>query len=130
VRPCGSLRLVSSSTDETPPGGAAAGSPRSILRRIVASYDSVPVRIYSRIRFSILRQVFLEEIGQYLPREGRVLDIGCGFGLFSLYFASLAPGCQLTGVDRDARRSEGSWSSRTSRIAPAGRWRLPCCSTG
>ena len=104
TRPCGSLRRVSSSTDETPPGGADAGSPRFLLRRIVASYDSVPVRIYSRIRFSILRQVFLEEIGQYLPREGRVLDIGCGFGLFSLYFASLAPGCRLTGVDRDARR--------------------------
>lgn len=75
-----------------------------MLRRIVASYDAYPVRLYSRIRFTILRQVFLEEIGQYLPRRGRVLDMGCGFGLFSLYFAALAPERRITGLDRDARR--------------------------
>jgi 2-polyprenyl-3-methyl-5-hydroxy-6-metoxy-1,4-benzoquinol methylase len=48
--------------------------------------------------------VFLEELGQYLPRAGRVLDLGCGFGLFSLFFASQEPARRITGVDRDARR--------------------------
>ena len=79
---------------------------REILRAIVSSYDDPAIRLYSRIRFTILRQVFLEEIGQYLPERGRVLDIGCGFGLFSLYFAALAPEREVLGVDRDARRIE------------------------
>lgn len=81
------------------------------IRAIVASYDDLVTRLYSRVRFTILRQIFLEEIGQYLPRRGRVLDLGCGFGLFSLYFASLAPERQVTGVDLDARRIERARSS-------------------
>src|SRR5262249_29147735 len=31
-------------------------------------------------------------------------DIGCGFGLFSLYYASVEPGRVLRGVDVNARR--------------------------
>lgn len=80
--------------------------PGATIRRIIASYDDVAIRMYSRVRFVILRQTFLEEIGQYLPRNGRVLDLGCGFGLFSLYFASLEPGRRITGIDRDVRRIE------------------------
>jgi 2-polyprenyl-3-methyl-5-hydroxy-6-metoxy-1,4-benzoquinol methylase len=79
-------------------------SARDPIRRIVASYDARIVRWYSRVRFTILRQSFLEEIGQYLPRSGRILDVGCGFGLFSLYFAAQSPGRRIVGIDRDPRR--------------------------
>jgi 2-polyprenyl-3-methyl-5-hydroxy-6-metoxy-1,4-benzoquinol methylase len=89
----------------SPPADAAPlGTPAQAIRAIVASYDDLVIRAYSRVRFTILRQIFLEELGQYLPRSGRVLDLGCGFGLFSLFFASQAPGRRITGVDRDARR--------------------------
>lgn len=74
------------------------------IRRIIRSYDSRVVRTYALCRFAILRQHFLEEIGQYLPARGRILDLGCGFGLFSLYFASREPGRSLLGVDIDERR--------------------------
>jgi SAM-dependent methyltransferase len=74
------------------------------IRRIVGAYDDPVVRAYCWARFGILRQRFLDEIGQYLPATGPVLDIGCGFGLFSLYYAALAPGRLLRGVDRNARR--------------------------
>src|SRR5207249_4600405 len=47
---------------------------------------------------------FLEEIGQYLPPSGPVLDIGCGFGLFSLYYAATGPGRVVRGLDLSARR--------------------------
>ena len=79
-------------------------SPTRAIRDIVASYDDLVIRLYSRVRFTILRQIFLEEIGQYLPARGRVLDLGCGFGLFSLFFASQEPERRVTGVDLDARR--------------------------
>jgi len=74
------------------------------IRAIVSSYQSPIIRAYSRLRFTVLRQIFLEEIGQYLPKTGRILDVACGFGLFSLYFASLEPGRRLVGIDVDARR--------------------------
>src|SRR5256886_17521034 len=40
----------------------------------------------------------------YLPPSGEVLDLGCGFGLFSLYYASIAPGRFVRGLDLNGRR--------------------------
>ncbi|HEV8583748.1 MAG TPA: class I SAM-dependent methyltransferase [Methylomirabilota bacterium] len=74
------------------------------VRNIVRAYDDPVVRAYCRVRFLILRQRFLDEIGQYLPPTGPVLDIGCGFGLFSLYYAATGPGRLLRGLDLSASR--------------------------
>jgi cyclopropane fatty-acyl-phospholipid synthase-like methyltransferase len=75
-----------------------------VVRRIIAAYDDPVVRGYCWVRFWILRQRFLDEIGQYLPDDGPVLDIGCGFGLFSLYYAATGPRRFLRGIDLNARR--------------------------
>ena len=77
---------------------------REAIARVIAAYDDPIIRAYSWGRFLILRQRFLDEIGQYLPAEGDILDIGCGFGLFSLYYAQVLPRARLTGLDLDARR--------------------------
>ena len=74
------------------------------VHRVIGAYDDWIVRGYCWGRFGILRQRFLDEIGQYLPARGRVLDVGCGFGLFSLYYASVCPGLEIAGLDRNARR--------------------------
>ncbi|MEP7307126.1 MAG: class I SAM-dependent methyltransferase [Acidobacteriota bacterium] len=74
------------------------------LRRIVGAYDDPLVRAYCTVRFMILRQRFLFEIGQYLPPSGHVLDVGCGFGLFALYFATRFPRLQIQGFDLSERR--------------------------
>jgi len=76
------------------------------ISRIIQVYDQPIVRMYSRIRFQILRQRFLDEIGQYLPRRGHVLDIGCGFGLFTLYYAALRPDLSFHGLDINVQRIE------------------------
>ena len=78
--------------------------PEDAISSIVSGYPNLVIRLYSRVRFVILRQTLLEEIGQYLPERGDILDIGCGFGLFSLYFAAVAPGRRMVGVDWNARR--------------------------
>jgi SAM-dependent methyltransferase len=77
---------------------------RQAIARVVEAYDDWLIRVYSRTRFLILRQRFLDEIGQYLPASGDVLDLGCGFGLFSLYYAQLRPSLRFHGVDLNPRR--------------------------
>lgn len=77
---------------------------REAIARVIGAYDDPIIRAYSWARFLILRQRFLDEIGQYLPAEGEILDIGCGFGLFSLYYAQLLPAVRFRGLDLDARR--------------------------
>ena len=71
---------------------------------VIRAYDDLVVRAYCWGRFWILRQRFLDELGQYLPRRGRVLDLGCGFGLFSLYYASVLPAIEIEGLDLNPRR--------------------------
>jgi cyclopropane fatty-acyl-phospholipid synthase-like methyltransferase len=74
------------------------------VRRIIRAYDDPIVRAYCWGRFGILRQRFLDEIGQYLPDDGIVLDIGCGFGLFSLYYAATGPRRVVHGIDSSVGR--------------------------
>jgi SAM-dependent methyltransferase len=61
-------------------------------------------RVYSRIRFSILRPKLLSVMDLLLPDEGRILDVGCGFGLFAAYFGQTQPARRVVGVDPDERR--------------------------
>lgn len=77
---------------------------RDAVVRVISAYDDLVIRTHCRGRFLILRGRFLDEIGQYLPEEGTILDVGCGFGLFSLYYAQLLPVARFKGLDRNARR--------------------------
>jgi len=77
---------------------------RQIVRQVVNSYTDWLTRAYSNIRFRIIPLRFLEEISQYVPERGNVLDLGCGFGLFSLYLALAHPGVQVAGVDISENR--------------------------
>jgi len=79
-------------------------SGKAIIQAIVDSYSSPVVRAYCSARFLILRQRFYEEISQYIRPDARVLELGCGFGLFSLYVALSEPGRVEAGQDLDARR--------------------------
>jgi len=63
-------------------------------------------RTYATIRFSILRPKLLSVMDLLLPAEGRILDIGCGFGLFAAYFAQTHTQRSIVGVDPDAKRIE------------------------
>lgn len=84
---------------------------KAAIKAIVESYQDPVVRTYSRIRFMILRRPLLEEIDQWLPTQGRVLDLGSGFGLFSLYFATTQPAREVVGVELSARRVAQATSS-------------------
>jgi SAM-dependent methyltransferase len=76
---------------------------RAAIDRIARS---LPVfeRAYANIRFSILRPKLLSVMDLLLPDEGRILDIGCGFGLFAAYFGQTQPARRIVGVDPNERR--------------------------
>lgn len=77
---------------------------RRIMPRIISAYRSPIERAYCRVRFIILRERFTKEIAQYLPQEGAILELGCGFGLFTLLFAHLRPGARFYAFDLNPRR--------------------------
>ena len=42
----------------------------------------------------------------HLPRTGKILDLGCGHGFFSLIVAASRPSCCVLGIDHDESRVE------------------------
>jgi trans-aconitate methyltransferase len=78
-------------------------SKRKLRARIISAYSGI-IRAYAFVRFKIIHLRFLEEIEQYLPNQGTIVDLGCGFGLFSLYMAACKPNARVIGLDVNARR--------------------------
>lgn len=75
------------------------------MRRIVRALPPLE-RAYAMIRFTIMRSKLLSVMDLLLPAEGRILDVGCGFGLFAAYFAQTQPRRRITGIDTNERRVE------------------------
>jgi 2-polyprenyl-3-methyl-5-hydroxy-6-metoxy-1,4-benzoquinol methylase len=75
------------------------------LYRIASALPPVE-RAYAIVRFLILRVKLLAVMDLLLPAEGRLLDVGCGFGLWAAYFSQMQPARQIVGVDPSARRIE------------------------
>jgi 2-polyprenyl-3-methyl-5-hydroxy-6-metoxy-1,4-benzoquinol methylase len=73
------------------------------MRRIVRALPPVE-SAYAAIRFTIMRSKLLSVMDLLLPAEGRILDVGCGFGLFAAYFAQTQPARRITGIDMNERR--------------------------
>jgi cyclopropane fatty-acyl-phospholipid synthase-like methyltransferase len=61
-------------------------------------------RWYARARFTVIPPHILDAIDRYLPVNGRIIDLGCGMGLFTALFALAHPECTLLGVDLNSRR--------------------------
>ena len=76
---------------------------RRAIGRIVRHLPPVE-RAYSFARFMIMRPKILSALDLLLPDRGRLLDLGCGFGLFAAYFGQTQPLREILGVDLDARR--------------------------
>ena len=89
----------------TPPAAYAAPEVygRGAILRIVRCLPPIE-QAYSLVRFSIMRPKLLSVMDLLLTDEGRILDVGCGFGLFAAYFGQTHPGRRIVGVDPNARR--------------------------
>ncbi len=77
---------------------------KQVLSRIISSYDSAVVRAYCKVRFTIININILHILALCLRGKRKVLDLGCGFGLFGLYFSMLYPDITYCGYDMDPKR--------------------------
>lgn len=74
------------------------------LAEIVDVYDSPIIRAYCKARFTIININILQMLGLCLRGKKRILDVGCGFGLFGCYFSSMYPEIEYCGYDLNERR--------------------------
>ncbi|HEX6313595.1 MAG TPA: class I SAM-dependent methyltransferase [Gemmatimonadaceae bacterium] len=77
---------------------------RRLLRRIIRAYDSAVVRAYCVVRFQIINLNMLHILSLCLRGRKRVLEVGCGFGLFGCYFSARDPGVRWHGLDLNPGR--------------------------
>jgi len=74
------------------------------LSNIVDVYDSLIIRAYCKARFKIININILQMLGLCLRGKRRILDVGCGFGLFGCYFSKMYPEMSYTGYDLNEGR--------------------------
>lgn len=86
---------------------------KKFLSRIVDAYDSTIIRSYCKARFTIININILQMLGLCLRGKRRVLDVGCGFGLFGCYFSAMYPEIKYTGYDLNEGRINQARSAAT-----------------
>jgi cyclopropane fatty-acyl-phospholipid synthase-like methyltransferase len=77
---------------------------RRLLRRIIRAYDSTIVQAYCVVRFQIINLNMLHIVSLCLRGKARVLEVGCGFGLFGCYFAARDSRVHWHGLDLNPDR--------------------------
>ncbi|HEY3816444.1 MAG TPA: class I SAM-dependent methyltransferase [Polyangiaceae bacterium] len=102
-RPRRALELLKARFAPPPAVEAPEVYGRDAIARIVRALPPLE-RAYSLVRFSILRPKILSVMDLLLTDEGRILDVGCGFGLFAAYFGQTQPRRRIVGLDPSARR--------------------------
>lgn len=81
------------------------------LRNAVRAYGKISVRLANRLRLLAFPRRALDQILRHLPDSGDVYDLGCGYGLFSIYFAMALPRIRMRGVDHRPSHVEAARSA-------------------
>jgi 2-polyprenyl-3-methyl-5-hydroxy-6-metoxy-1,4-benzoquinol methylase len=77
--------------------------PDATARQALALFEDAPLaaRAHVRIRWATCP---MAAVAALVPRQGRILEVGCGHGLFSAYLALDSAERQVYGVDIDASK--------------------------
>jgi 2-polyprenyl-3-methyl-5-hydroxy-6-metoxy-1,4-benzoquinol methylase len=100
--------------------------PDAVGRQALALFDGAPraARTHVRIRWATCP---VPAVASLVPRRGRILEVGCGHGLFSAYLALDSAQRQVVGVDIDESKiavareaAQRAGHAFTADVAPSG----------
>lgn len=95
----------------------------SARRQVLGAYrtQGARTRLHTAIRWATCP---FEAVALHLPAAGRILEVGCGHGIFSLLAASQAGGRSVVGTDVDGDKIRTASSVATQAIELEGRLRF------
>jgi len=71
------------------------------INELMGLYHGLGSKLYVLLRNIVLP---VEKIEEYLPSKGRIIDVGCGFGSYDIYFALRSPKRDIIGYELNERR--------------------------
>lgn len=78
------------------------------MKRMLEAMPISIEKLYSYGRYKIIDKEILQTMEQYFPDQGKILDIGSGFGLFANYFAMGHSVRHISGFDKNKKRIDYS----------------------
>lgn len=71
------------------------------MKELIALYPRLSSKTYVFLK-NLLTP--FDEIDSSIPRKGKIVDIGCGIGMYSFYLKLRAPQRRIVGIDNNLRR--------------------------
>lgn len=104
----------------------------SLVSKLVTLYagQDIRVRLYVNGRLMLLR---LDYYVGFLPDDGLIVDVGCGYGVLANYLSIYYPKSQIIGIDLNRRRIDaaiktiGKRENITFLVEDAAQWAWPEC---
>jgi 2-polyprenyl-3-methyl-5-hydroxy-6-metoxy-1,4-benzoquinol methylase len=88
----------------------------------MTKFDEQLIGLYRKVfwikRFHVIVRQWLcpfNEVERYVPLSGKILDLGCGYGIFSNFLAMKSARRYVVGVDKDAGRIAVAHSTVSTR---------------
>jgi uncharacterized protein len=83
---------------------AQEGTGRYYRKKLVLNYIFKGPVLEWYLRIKIRIEKYYQPYIELMPREGEILDLGCGYGFMSYMLCFTAPLRKITGVDHDAEK--------------------------
>jgi SAM-dependent methyltransferase len=79
----------------------------NMMANLINLYSScgIYVRLYAKLRS---QWILLSRIIDFLPKDGTIIDLGCGYGLLANYLSIRLKDAQIIGVDLNPKRIENA----------------------
>jgi 2-polyprenyl-3-methyl-5-hydroxy-6-metoxy-1,4-benzoquinol methylase len=74
-----------------------------VIPAALSLYAAAPLGVRAHV-FGRWATCPFDRVAARVPAQGRILEVGCGYGVLSLHLATIAPGRDVLGIDVDVRK--------------------------